>query len=527
MKPSALPDQTQHAGAPVPSLLDAVLAATGLQPGLTTPSPAEPGRGSTATATSRLERFLAATDPAEAVREWFEAVPAAWAADLKGKVVRALSRDVARAEELISAQLNAVLHHPAFQKLEAAWRGLRYLVEQVPDGTNVKIRVLPASWRDLARDQDRALEFDQSQLFRKVYNGEFGTPGGEPFGLLVGDYELTHRPYPDHPTDDLAALRGISGVAAAAFAPFVTGIDPRFFELDSFADLEVPIDLERTFAQGEYLKWRSFRDTDDARFAGLLLPRVLYRRPYADAPGGGHGFAFAEDVSDPARRGYLWGNPCYAFAAVAVRAFAASSWVADVRGVRSGAARGGWVVGLPAVGYGTGTAETARGVTDAHLTDAREKELSDLGFVPLCHLPGTAEAAFYSTPSAQMAKTFDTTGATSNARLSAMLHYLLCVSRFAHYLKVIMRDRVGAFTGPADVERLLSGWLGRYVVGNDDASDDMKAQYPLREADVRVWETPGKPGSYQCTVYLRPHFQLDQLSAGIRLTTQLGTQQGA
>ena len=522
MNQSAFTYETLYADAPpapgaVPSLLDAALAATGDAP------PA----GRAPPATGRLDNFLASTDVGDALREWFGTIPAAWGGDLKGKITRALNRDVARVDELLNAQLNAILHHPAFQKLEASWRGLKYLVDQVPDGANVKVRVLSATWKELVRDQERALEFDQSQLFRKVYNEEFGTPGGEPFGLLVGDYEVTHRAYPDHPTDDIAALRGISGVAAAAFAPFVTGIDPRFLELDSFTELEIPLDLERTFAQLDYLKWRAFRDTDDARFTGLLLPRVLYRRPYGDDPGGGHGFAFAEDTADPARKGYLWGNPCFAFAAVAARSFAQSSWLADVRGARPDATNGGRVTGLPSVGYGTGSGETGRSVVDAHLTDRREKELSDLGFVPLCHMPGVPEAAFYSTPSAQKPKAFDTEGASANARLSAMLHYMLCVSRFAHYLKVIMRDRVGAFTSPTDVERLLTDWLGNYVASNDDASAETKARYPLREGKVTVWETPGKPGSYQCTVFLRPHFQLDQLSAGIRLTTQLSTRPDA
>jgi type VI secretion system ImpC/EvpB family protein len=516
MNQSATTYETQYADAPVPqppatpSLLDSVLAATG------DPAPQTQSTG-------RLDRFLASTDVGEAIREWLGEIPSSWHADLKGKLNRALNRDVARVDELLNAQLNAILHHPAFQKLESGWRGLQHLVDQVPEGANVKIRVLPASWKELVRDQERALEFDQSQLFRKVYSEEFGTPGGEPYGLLIGDYELTHRPFADHPTDDLAALRGISGVAAAAFAPFVTGIDPRFLELESFTELEIPLDLERTFEQLDYVKWRAFRETEDARFSGLLLPRVLYRRPYSDDPGGGRGFAFAEDTSDPTRRGYLWGNPCFAFAAVAVRAFAQSSWLADVRGARPDASNGGRVMGLPWVGYGTGRGETARSVADAHLTETREKELSDLGFVPLCHMPGVPEAAFYSTPTAQKPKSFDTANATANAKLSAMLHYMLCVSRFAHYLKVIMRDQVGAFTSPNDVERLLTQWLANYVISNDDASNEMKAKYPLREGKVNVWEVSGKPGTYQCTVLLRPHFQLDQLSAGIRLTTQLNT----
>jgi type VI secretion system ImpC/EvpB family protein len=518
MNPQAAPLPTRYAEpvappAAAPSLLDAVLAATA-------DAPAAERRPE---ATGRLDQFLREPDPAAAVRLWFGATPDAWRGDLKRKLVRALNQDVGRLDELIAAQLNAVLHHPEFQKLEAAWRGLRFLADSVPEGANVKVRVLNASWKELVKDQERALEFDQSHLFRKVYNEEFGTPGGEPFGLLVGNYDVCHRPYPDHPTDDMAALRGISAVAAASFAPFVAGIDPRFLELDSFAALELPMDINRTFDQLDYLKWRQFRETEDARFVGLVLPRVLYRRPYGDDPGRTHGFDFREDTAAADRSGYLWGNPVFALASVSIRSFAETAWLADVRGARPDAENGGRVVGLPAVGYGTGAAETPRSVTDAHVTDVREKELADLGFIPLCHTPGAAEAAFYTTPSAQKPKPFADAVATANARLSAMLQYILCASRFAHYLKVMIRDQVGAFTSPETVEDRLNKWLVGYVVANDNATAETKARYPLREGKAQVREIDGKPGSYQCTVYLRPHFQLDQVSAGIRLTTQLST----
>ena len=518
MNPQAAPLPPTYAEPPAPtagaggSLLDAGLAAT-------------PARGADrpAEATGRLDQFLAESDPAEALRLWFATIPGRGSNDAKRRLVRAINQDVGRLDELIAGQLNAILHHPEFQKLEAGWRGLWFLCDAVPDGAGVKVRVLNASWKDIVKDQERALEFDQSHLFRKVYNEEFGTPGGEPYGLLIGNYDVCHRPFPDHPTDDMAALRGVASVAAAAFAPFVTGMDPRFLELDSFTELEPPVDLGRTFAQLDYLKWRQFRDTEDARFVGLALPRVLYRRPYGDDPDRARGFAFQEDTAAGDRSGYLWGSPVFALAAVAARAFAETAWLADIRGARPGEETGGRVVGLPAVGYGTGAAETPRSVTDAHLTDVREKELADLGFIPLCHTPGAAEAAFYTTPSVQKPKGFADPVATANARLSAMLQYILCASRFAHYLKVMMRDRVGSFTTPEVVEESLNRWLTGYVASNDNASPEIKARFPLREGRARVSEVPGKPGSYQCTVFLRPHFQLDQVSAGIRLTTQLAT----
>jgi type VI secretion system ImpC/EvpB family protein len=492
------------------SLLDEVLAQTSTT--ADRPRPVETGR---------LDRFLAEPDTGRALGQWFGTVPGEGAADQKRRITQALNRDAARIDDLLNDQLNAVLHHPEFQKLEAAWLGLKYLVDAVPEGTNVKVRVLQATWKEVTRDQERALEFDQSQLFRKVYNDEFGTPGGEPYGMLVGNYDVCHRPFPDHPTDDVATLRGVSNIAAAAFAPFVCGVDPRFLELDTFGTLEQPFDLARTFDGVDYLKWRSFRDTEDSRFVGLVMPRVLYRRPYGDEPGRTHGFDFREDTAAPDGRGYLWGNPAFALAAVAVKSFAETAWLADVRGTRTDDDGGGKVDGLPTVGYGTGRGETARGVTDVYLTDRREKELAELGFVPLCHTPGAAEAAFYTMPSAQKPKAYDDPTATANARLSAMLQYMLCASRFAHFLKVMIRDRVGSFTTPAEIETELSAWLKNYVVGNDNASPEMKARYPLREGRAQVREIDGKPGAYQCNMYLRPHFQLDQLSAGIKLTTQL------
>jgi type VI secretion system ImpC/EvpB family protein len=496
------------------SLLDAVLAATS--------APSAPGQTEMwSAAGDRLDAFLRERDVAAALKLWLGRVPSTAPRDWKHVLIRRLNSDVAHIDELLNSQVNAILHHPAFQKLEASWRGLRFLVDSAPEGANVKIRVLNASWKDLVRDQERAIEFDQSQLFRKVYSDEFGTPGGEPFGLLIGNYDICHRPYPDHPTDDVAALQGISGVAAAAFAPFVCGVDPRFLELESFGSLELPLNLARTFDQLDYVKWRSFRDTEDARFVGLVLPRVIYRRPYGDAPGTSHGFAFREDTSAADRAGYLWGNPAFTFGACAVRAFSESNWLADVRGVRPDAQNGGRVVGLPAIGYGTGSAETARSVTDAHVTDLQEIELAELGFIPLCHLPGSAEAAYYTTPSVQKPGTYQDSSAAANARLSSMLHYILCASRFAHYLKVIMRDTIGSFTTANEVEDRLAKWLMSYVTGNDDGSSELKAKYPLREGKVKVREIDGKPGAYQCSIHLRPHFQLDQMSAGIRLTTQL------
>ncbi|MCE9533640.1 MAG: type VI secretion system contractile sheath large subunit [Planctomycetes bacterium] len=495
---------------PAFNLLDAILA----QP------PADGTRSAPLTSDRFLTDFLSEKSPWNALLLWLGGqIPECPRGELRRKLSLILGQEIAQLDGLLGKQLNAVLHHAAFQKLESAWRGLAYLVEQVPEGAPAKVRILNASWQDLVRDQERALEFDQSHLFRKVYTEEFGTPGGEPFSLLIGNYDVTHRPYPNHPTDDPSALRGIMQVAAASFAPFVTGVDPRLLELEAFTQLEQPFDLSPTFEQPDYIKWRALRETEDSRFLGLVIPRVLYRAPHGDGAGHTHHFPFREETSR--RDQFLWGNGSFALAAVVIRTFSESGWPANIRGVKPGQISGGVVAGLPALGFHTGRGDSPRAVTDIQLTDVQEKALSELGFISICHCPETGQAAFYTTPSVQKPKQYDDAVANANARLSAMMQYMLCVSRFAHYLKVMIRDRVGSFVSPSDCEDSLKKWLQNYVVSNDSATEEMKARYPLREGRVQVRENPGSPGKYLCNVYLRPHFQLDQLSAGIKLTTQL------
>jgi type VI secretion system ImpC/EvpB family protein len=441
----------------------------------------------------------------------------------RGQLARRLTRQIAAIDRLLNRQVNAILHHPALQRLEAAWRGLHFLVRQVPEGENVKVRILNVSWRELARDLDRALEFDQSQLFRKVYSEEFGTPGGEPFSVLLGDYEIQSRPGPGHPTDDVATLERIASVAAAAFCPFVAAAHPELLDLDSFTELELQLDLARTFEQRVYLKWRAFRESEDARFVGLTLPRVLLRLPYADDNHRADGFRFQETVGHPARADYLWGNAAFAFGAVLVREFAATGWLAGIRGFRRGEQGAGVVGGLPVPHFATerrGVAPTC--ATEVLVTDAQEKELGELGFLPLCHRPGTAVAVFHGNPSVQKPRLYDARPATVNARLSAMLQYMLCVARFAHYVKVLARDRLGSFTGAADCARQLNDWLRNYVSANEDAGPELKAKYPLREANVEVRARPDNPGVYLGVIHLRPHLQFDQIVTAVKLVTEIG-----
>jgi type VI secretion system ImpC/EvpB family protein len=399
---------------------------------------------------------------------------------------------------------------------------LQYLTSQITDAKLTKIRVLNVSWKELVRDIDRSIEFDQNRLFKKVYSEEFGTAGGTPFSVLIGDYELRPRPRPGQPMDDMAALQNISQVAAAAFAPFITSAHPSMLGLDSFAELQRPMDLEAIIEQPEFVKWRRLREEPDSRFLGLTLPRVLMRRPY-DQNSEPHGFVFREDVETQSTpKNYLWGNAVYAYGAVLLRAFTQSGWLADTRGVRQNSDEGGIVAGLPTHSVGTDTrGVSSKTSTEVAITDEQENELSELGLMPLCNCHDTEYSAFFSSPSIQKAQKYDDAEATKNAKISSMLHYMLCVSRIAHYVKVIGRDKVGSFMEASDCEAFLNDWLQKYVTQDDDAAPEIKAQYPLREAHVEIRSHPRKPGSYTCVIRMKPHYQLDDMSTAISLSTEL------
>jgi type VI secretion system protein ImpC len=419
---------------------------------------------------------------------------------------------IAQIDELISAQLNEVMHAAEFQKLEAAWRGLAYLVMNTETSTRLKLRLLNATREELQKDLDKAVEFDQSVLFKKVYEEEYGTFGGNPFSLLVGDFELGRHP------QDVAFLEKMSNVAAAAHTPFVAAASPKLFDLDSFTSLGVPRDLAKQFESSELIKWRSFRDTEDARYVTLVLPHILMRLPYGPDTIPTEGVNFVESVDGTDHSRYLWGNAAYALAQRITNAFAQHSWCAAIRGVEGG----GLVEGLPTHTFKTDQGDVAlKCPTEIAITDRREKELNDLGLVALCHCKGTDYAAFFGGATTNRPKKYNTNEANANSRISAMLPYVLAASRFAHYLKVIMRDKLGSFASRDNVEQFLNTWIAQYVLLTDDAPQVSKAKYPLREGRVDVTEVAGKPGVYNATVFLRPHFQLEELTASIRLVAEL------
>ena len=450
-----------------------------------------------------------------------------WAKDLIGEFVdqvmggtMTVSRDtqsminarIAQIDALISKQLNAVLHHEEFQKLEASWRGLHYFVHQSETGQQLKIRVLNVSKKDLLKDMERAPEFDQSALFKQVYEEEFGMFGGAPFGALIGDYEFTTHP------QDVALLEKISNVAAAAHAPFISAAGAQLFNWDEFTEMSGPRDLTKIFETNDYVKWRSFRESEDSRYVGLCLPHILMRLPYGPETKPVEAFNFVEEVDGTDHKKYLWGNAAYAFGTRLTESFAKHHWCAAIRGVQGG----GLVTGLPAHTFKTDRGDVAlKCPTEIAITDRREKELSDLGFIPLVHCKNTDFAAFFAAQSCQKSKVYNLDAANANARLSTQIQYIMAVSRFAHYLKAMMRDMIGSFMSRADCETFLNRWISQYVTTDTSASQEVKASYPLSDARIEVVEVAGKPGCYKAVAFLKPHFQLDELTISLRLVAEL------
>jgi type VI secretion system protein ImpC len=419
---------------------------------------------------------------------------------------------IAQIDHLVSLQLNEVMHAPEFQKLEGSWRGLRYLIGNSETSDHLKIKVLNVSKKELLRDLQRAPEFDQSALFKKVYEEEFGVFGGSPFGALIGDYEFGKS------GQDIELLEKVSQVAASAHAPFLTAASHEMFNLESYTEIDAPRDLGRVFDTTEYAKWKGFRQSEDSRYIGLTCPRILMRLPYGKETVPVDEFNYEEKVDGTDHGKYLWANAAWALGARLTQAFALYGWCACIRGVESG----GLVEGLPVHNFQTGEGDVAmKCPTEVPITDRREKELADLGFVPLVHCKGTDYAAFFSVQSAQKPKIYDQPAATANARISSQLPYILAVSRFAHYLKAMMRDKIGGYMSRSEAESFLNRWIVNYVVANDDAPFSVKAQRPLKEARVDVMEIPGKPGCYRAVAFLRPHFQLDELTISMRLVADL------
>ena len=476
-----------------------------------------PSRDELAPSDPVVEAFLQAGE-AEALETWFGGE------FLQGKeparLRRLIDRDIAEIDDVLSRWANSVLHHPRFQALEAAWRGVYWLAGALGADGMTAIRVLNCSWAELARDFDRALEFDQSSLFQKVYNEEFDMPGGVPLSMMIGLYDVQHRPTRGRGTDDVAVMRKLSEVGASAFCPVLLGAAPGLFGIDQLGELDMRQNLAATFRHVEYQRLQSFQQTPDSRFIGLVAPRVLMRMPYRHRSAGDCGFRFEEVCETD--QDQLWGNGALAIAHLSIRAFNEYRWLATIRGTVADTIGAG-VMDVPVEDFETDAPGTAlKFSVEVNVSDSVEREMTDAGLICLRRCKDTPYLAVYNLPSLHRPRgAYLSEIARANEQLGAMLNYILCVARFAHYIKIIALNWVGSYKSAQDCETKLQKWLHSFC-GGDHLSYEMKARYPLSEGRISVRDVPGKPGAYECALVLKPHFQLDQAVSEFQLVTTVG-----
>lgn len=428
-------------------------------------------------------------------------------------------RAIQAIDRKVSEQLNAIMHHERFLKLEGSWRGLSYLVMNSETGNSLKIRMMQLSKKEMGKDLQKAVEFDQSNVFKKIYENEFGTPGGEPYGALIGDYEWTAHP------DDVETLRLMSSVAASAFAPFISGVGSGMFGFKNWTELSKPRDLTKIFDTAEYTKWRGFRKTEEARFVSLVMPRVMARVPYGQATKAVEEFNFEEapkNADDSAaamsHEHYCWMNAAYVMGARLTDAFAQYGFCTAIRGAEGG----GKVENLPTHTFTSDDGDVdAKCPTEIGITERRDFELSNLGFTALGHYKNSDYAVFFGGQTTQEPKKYDRPDATANAAISARLPYIMATGRFAHFLKVMARDKIGSFMEASDVEKWLNRWIQNYCNPMEGAGQEARAKYPLREASIQVKEIPGSPGSYNAVAYLRPWLQMEELTTSMRMVARI------
>jgi type VI secretion system protein ImpC len=434
--------------------------------------------------------------------------------------VKSIEAIIAAIDKKLTEQINQILHHADFQALEGSWRGLAHLVNNTETDETLKIRVLNISKKDLGKTiaKYKGTAWDQSPLFKKLYEEEFGMPGGQPYGSLIGDY------YFDHTAPEVEMLAGMAQIAAAAHAPFITSPKPSLFNMESWQELSNPRDLTKIFQSAEYAPWRSLRESDDARYVGLAMPRVLSRMPYGAKTNPVEEFAFEEDTGAADHGKYTWMNAAYAMGTNITRAFKLYGWCSRIRGVESG----GMVEGLPVHSFPTDDGGMdMKCPTEIAITDRREAELAKNGFMPLSHWKNTDYSVFVGAQSLHKPAEYDDPDATANANLGARLPYLFATCRFAHFLKCMVRDKIGSFKERDAMSTWLNNWILQYVDGDPvNSSEDTKARKPLAAAEVVVEEVPGNPGYYSSKFFLRPHYQLEGLTVSLRLVSKLPSAKG-
>ncbi len=434
---------------------------------------------------------------------------------ISGDVVASIEAMIAAIDKKLTDQVNLIIHSEDFQKLEGAWRGLSYMVSNTETDEQLKIRVMNVSKAELGKTLKRykGTNWDQSPIFKKVYSEEFSQFGGQPFGAIVGDYHF------DQSAPDVELLAEMAKIAAAAHAPFITGASPNLMQMESWQELANPRDLTKIFTTPEYAAWRSLRDSEDSKYIGLAMPRFLSRMPYGSKTNPVEAFNFEEDVGSAEHGKYTWANAAYAMATNINRSFKEYGWCTRIRGIESGGA----VQNLPTHSFPTDDGGVdMKCPTEIAIEDRREAELAKNGFMPLVHRKNSDFAAFIGAQSLHKPAEYDDPDATANANLAARLPYLFATCRFAHYLKCIVRDKIGSFKERDDVERWLSKWITQYVDGDPArSSESYKATHPLSAAEVRVQEDPANPGYYQSQFFLRPHYQLEGLTVSLRLVSKL------
>ncbi len=429
----------------------------------------------------------------------------------------AIESIIAAIDRTMSELINLILHHPEFQQLEATWRGLFFVVNGIDTGPSLKVKMFDISKRELVRTlrKFRGTAWDQSPLFRKIYEEEYGQLGGEPYGALIGGYEFDHSP------PDVQLISDLAQIAAAAHAPFIAAASPIVMQMDSWAELANPRDLTRIFQAPEYVPWRALRASEDARYVGLCLPRYLARLPYGQHAEPVEAFAFEEEVDGPDATRFLWGNPAFAMGANIARAFSLYGWCVRIRGIDGG----GVVEGLPEYHFPTADGDVdVRCSTEVALSERREAELAINGFIPLVHRKNADFPAFIGAPSLQKPQEYDDPAATTNAALSARLPYMFATCRFAHYLKCMVRDKVGSTANRTQLNHWLQHWIGRYIDGApESSSEEWKASHPLVQGEVQVEDNDDSPGKYEAKFFLRPHYQLEGVTAMVRLVSRLAS----
>ncbi len=471
----------------------------------------QPQQANTIIIDDRLQDFLNADNLQAMVSAWQYMQP--MATKNKTEFLRAVNAEIAHIDLLLNEQLNEIIHNDTFQRLEAIWSGVIILLKAKQDEENIKIRILDAAWFEVRQDLSKSMEFDQTSLFDKIYSEEFGSPGGEPYGLIIGDYYINIQGAGSAP--DLDAVHSLSHIMASAFCPFVASVTPQSFELESFAASLSFTKIAKIFDQPQYFRWQQLRKNKDSRFIALTLPKIIMRQPYDNHQQGANEFWFTENIKSDIQTNYAWGNAVFAFASVIINSFVEYNWPANFRGESTDIANNGKVTHLLSL-TNTGGKEAATSLVEVLIDSLDESILSTLGFIAVCQNSTNEMPVFYSNSSIYSLQNNDI-----EEKISSMLQYILCASRFAHFIKMMGRNIVGSLATPKVVEAYFNNWLQSYVASNE-LPNNIRMRYPLQGAKIEVFEKQDGTGSFGCVIHLRPRLFLEKVNTSLKLITEFG-----